>query len=113
MFKFKKGDMSINTVVVAAIALIVLVVLTAIFVGRMNTTVDKTNKNDEIALGRVCLQPKDAYSSQKCVPISQCLDPWQRISSTGTATGSSDWIDCPAGDNREDPKVCCGLQKVN
>ena len=50
---FKKADMSINTVVVAALALIVLVVLTAIFVSRMNTTSDKTGKNDKVAFDKI------------------------------------------------------------
>ena len=107
---FKKGDMSINTVVVAALALIVLVVLTAIFVSRMNTTTDKTNKNDKVAYDRICLQPRDGYSKVSCIGKSECSDQGGvTINPTGTGT-STEWMDCAAGDNSADPRVCCGIK---
>ena len=54
-FKSKKADgMSINVIVVAAIALIVLVVLTAIFAGRMKTSGDKQDKSTGETLSKVC-----------------------------------------------------------
>lgn len=40
VFKSRKGDLSLNTIVVAAIVMIVLVVLIMVFTGRMNIFTD-------------------------------------------------------------------------
>lgn len=107
---FKKADMSINTVVVAALALIVLVVLTAIFVSRMNTTSDKAGKNDKVAFDKICLQPRDGYSQARCIGRTECGDLSGTVlnpAGTGIAT---EWMDCPKGDDAANPKVCCGIK---
>ncbi|MFO7677086.1 MAG: hypothetical protein R6V50_01705 [Thermoplasmatota archaeon] len=103
----KKGQgMSLNVVIIAALALIVLVVLTAIFVGRLNTASEKTNENDELAYSRICVQPRDGYTDVKCVNQGECdEDPWQVIRpASGSSSGAGSWMDC----DTDDGKVCCG-----
>lgn len=107
---FKKADMSINTVVVAALALIVLVVLTAIFVSRMNTTSEKAGKNDKVAFDKVCLQPRDGYSEMRCITRSECAEINGVIQNPAGAGITTDWMDCAKGDNAANPRVCCGLK---
>jgi hypothetical protein len=107
---FKKGDMSLNVIVAAALALIVLVVLTAIFVSRMNTSADKTQKNDKTAFDQICLQPRDGVRQSKCVPRNQCTsdDGWTVLApAAGTGTGSGNWMDCPPGSDSANLNVCC------
>ena len=103
----KKGQgMSLNVVIIAALALIVLVVLTAIFISRMNTAAEKSNQNDELALGNVCVQPRADYGQVKCTEVQNCNadDGWVRISpAAGSGTGAGEWMDCKS------PKICCGL----
>lgn len=107
---FKKADMSINTVVVAALALIVLVVLTAIFVSRMNTTSDKAGKNDKVAFDKVCLQPRDGYSQMRCISRTECSDVNGVVQNPAGVGVATDWMDCPKGDDAANPKVCCGIK---
>jgi cell division protein FtsN len=104
----KKGDLSLNVVIIAALGLIVLVVLTAIFISRMNTAADKTNKNDDLATSNLCFQPRDKYSQIKCVDSCNSDDggAWTTIKpAQGSGAGAASWMDCAS------PKVCCGLLK--
>ncbi|MBN2881583.1 hypothetical protein JXM83_06060 [Candidatus Woesearchaeota archaeon] len=106
----KAQSMSLNVVIVAALALIVLVVLTAIFISRMNTSSEKVGQNDDNAFNNICMKPVDGYSQSKCVAASQCNTPWEvSRPDGGTATGAGNWLDCQAGSNTADPKVCCRL----
>jgi len=104
----KKGQgMSLNVVIIAALALIVLVVLTAIFVTRMNTAADKSAENDELAFSNVCVQPRDGYTQVRCVAVEDCDfdNGWTRVEQDGgSGTGPSDWMDCRS------PRICCGLR---
>lgn len=104
----KKGQgMSLNVVIIAALALIVLVVLTAIFISRMNTASEKSAQNDELAFSNVCVQPRPEYEQVKCADVQNCdsNEGWVRIPSAGgSGTGATDWMDCKS------PKICCGLR---
>lgn len=53
--KSKKADgMTLNIIVVAALALIVLIVLTAIFAGKIKTSSDKGDQSTGETLSKVC-----------------------------------------------------------
>lgn len=88
----KKGDLSMNTIIVAALALIVLVVMAAIFVSRMNTTNKTTGDNVDVAMSNVCLQ---AWADGK---ETRCLDACTSASGypvTRPEPGNG-WMDCNA-----------------
>ncbi|MFO7677087.1 MAG: hypothetical protein R6V50_01710 [Thermoplasmatota archaeon] len=56
-FNSKKGQgLSLNVVVIAALALIVLVVLTAIFAGKIRESSQSGEKSTQEFLGKVCEQ---------------------------------------------------------
>ncbi len=104
----KKGQgLSLNVIIVAAIALIVLIVLWAIFTGRMGTTVGGIEKADQdarevaenfrgtVALGGACKGNTGAGALTDGACAATC-DSAKRLSSLGVTGG----ISCKEG-------ICC------
>ncbi|KHO45969.1 MAG: hypothetical protein QS98_C0006G0034 [archaeon GW2011_AR3] len=86
----KKGDISITTIIVAAIALLVLIVLIAIFTGRISLF-GKTYDTETTAAQRsIC-----GVGGGRCVK-GDCPFPLTQDSSR------ADWIDCATG-----TEICC------
>lgn len=89
MFHPKKGDISLTTIIVAAIGLIVLIVLIAIFTGRINIFGKEYNSNVESAQKRVC-NTQQGYCAVACGTAGNVLPATAGI-----------WTDCGA------QEFCC------
>ena len=87
MFNKKSQSMSINVIIVAAIALAVLVILFAIFTGRMSIFKSNTDKTEAAGYacicsapnsGRICaaVDPDGTGTKIKVDPVVQCGGSW-------------------------------------
>lgn len=79
--------MSINTIIIAAIALVVLVILIAIFSNKFSIFGKETSKAEDNAQSKVCWG------------IGYCTD--GGCSRGGTLDRTKEWVDCAEG------QACC------
>ena len=80
----KKGaEITLNTIIIAAIAVIVLIVLVGIFTGKIRFFGEGVNTAEEQAKARIC-------SVQKCYCASECAA--NEAPKTAPLGG---WTDCP------------------
>lgn len=89
--------MSLNVVVVAALALIVLIVLTAIFTGKMREVSSKQGQAQIDVESGICTDNK-----YYCVPKSTSCP----MTESNPSTKTGDFIDCPSVSG-----ICCGKPK--
>ncbi|MBN2881582.1 hypothetical protein JXM83_06055 [Candidatus Woesearchaeota archaeon] len=82
-FSKKAQGMSLNMVVVAAIALIVLVVLTAIFASKIRTSTQEGEKSTNNILNQAC----ETDNEYRCSSNSGCVQ-------KGGATKPGSFVDC-------------------
>jgi len=87
MLKMKKGDISITTIIVAAIALLVLIVMIAIFSGKINIFSQGYSDSTTSAKQNVC-----GANGGICMPEGEC---------SGGGPSGTNWIDCSS------TEVCC------
>jgi hypothetical protein len=77
----KKADISINTIIVAAIALIVLVVLVAIFTGRMGLFVNDIDKTKPMCTGAIPSGEVKDNTEIACPSVSRIPGAYQDVDS--------------------------------
>jgi len=90
MYGKKAQGISLNTIIIAAIALVVLIVLIAIFSGRIKIFSGSYDKSSQDTQGQVCNAQGGMCEMPPC--------------SSGNAiypAGGGSWIDCGIG------QVCC------
>ncbi|MBI5065850.1 hypothetical protein HZA97_06445 [Candidatus Woesearchaeota archaeon] len=88
----RKGQLTVNTIVIAALALVVLVVLFGIFTGQMGNWVEKIKNVLGYGEEQKYCNEQEGF---KCVYAKECP-------SKGTAK-AGEWLDCFGG-------VCCPTQ---
>ena len=93
MVNKKAQGMSINVIIIAAIALAVLVVLFAIFTGRIGLFSQGVQKSEESAYKCVCAAPTANRGCASVAPVGKAPIIPQSI-------GCSQWTDCSS------PLVC-------
>lgn len=87
--KTRKGQgISINVIIIAAIALAVLVVLFAIFTGRLSLFGKGLREGETAATQCVCAGPQVKGTCSESAPATG--------SEQGVPSGCVEWTDCPA-----------------
>ena len=99
MMKSRKGDISITTIIVAAVGLVVLIVLIAIFTGRIRLFGDTYDTSTTGVKGSTCnAQPGGGYCLSKTATTGCSSGRNLQDSPTGGGT----WIDYATSER------CCG-----
>ena len=102
----KKGDVAINWIIVAALALLALFILAFIFKSQVSSFVGQyQNTGDKITAAQEGTSCDDFFSGRKCFrgkdSCSTAENDWQRVS----PPPGNEWKDCPATGNAAG--ICC------
>ncbi|MEM4267623.1 MAG: hypothetical protein QXK37_02220 [Candidatus Woesearchaeota archaeon] len=84
VINMRKGELSINIIIIAAIALLVLVIVSVIFMGRMGLfnwkSTDCATVNGVCMVQRACLDGQATCCGENYIkhPVAVCYDPYTK-----------------------------------